>query len=56
MKKVNANDYYIQYLKSSFDKSLQTEAKNGESDPKDKIQKALKKTFEKSEQKFYILV
>jgi len=56
MKRVNADDYYIQYLKSNFAKQSDTELKKEDANMKDKIQKELKKTFEKDEQKYYCLI
>ena len=56
MKKVNADDYYIHYLKSNFVKQLDTELKNEDANIKEKIQKELKKNFEKDEQKYYCII
>ena len=56
MKKVNADDYYINYLKNKTLQPQQIEQKKDNDSPKEKIQEALKKSFENSEQKFYSLV
>jgi len=56
MKKSNTDDYYIEYLKRNFDKQTSIEQNKEDETPKEKIQKALKKSFEKIEQKYYSLV
>jgi hypothetical protein len=55
MKKKDANEYYINYLKNDFVVEIKEENKKRES-TKEEIQKELKKNFEKDEEKLYCLV
>jgi hypothetical protein len=56
MKKINADDYYIEYIKRDFARQLHSEKPKEDITPKEKIREALKKNFTKDEQKFYSLV
>ena len=56
MKKNNAEDYYMKYLKESFINKPISDKKIEITGTKEKVQDALKKNFEKSTQKFYSMV